>query len=295
MSNISIAVETSRNNKEMLAKTTYLKAKGLITFNQHAKALGCIEEALEYNIGAETFELKKYKGVAKGFLGKANVALEIFKELTTETDDINLLVGVYINIAWVHLTLKNNNPDERNLEETKHYLDLANEHFDSLSSRRKWKVRNHYSVYYYHKERYDKAIEILEDSIKYCEEQDLAEVYCNLAEFYLKSDPDGISEIAQEYLEKGERLATTYNNDLVLGYIYYTEAMIELRDNQLFTALDILYLSFDYFKKADATVKACDTLMKINEVMDEYKHNNLKSFRDNLKNKLKDTPYYEKI
>ncbi len=295
VSKISVAVEVSRNNKEMLAKTTFLKAKGLIDFNQHNKALDCIEEALEYNVGAEAFELKKYKGVAKGFLGKANQALKIFKELTFETNDINLLVGVYINIAWVHLTLKNNNPDERNLEEAKHYLDLANEHFDSLSNTRKWKVRDHYSVYYYYNEKYDKAIEILEDSIKYCEEQYLADVYSNLAEFYLKSDTDGISIIAKEYLEKAEILATTYNNDLALGYIFYTEAMIELREDQLFTALDTLYLSFEFFKKAEAHIKACDTLLKINELMDEYKHSSLKSFRENLKNKLKDTPYYEKI
>lgn len=295
VSNISIAVETSRKDKEMLAKSTFLKAKGFIVFNQYTKALGYIEEALKYNTGAEAFELKKHRGVAKGFLGSPDEALTIFKELTAETDDINLLVGVYINIAWVHLTLKNNKPGERNLEEAKQYLDLANEHFDCLSNTRKWKVRDHYSVYYYYKKEYDKAIEILEDSIKYCEEQYLADVYSNLAEFYLKSDPDGISIIAKEYLEKAEVLATAYNNNLVLGYIFYTEAMIELRDDQLFTALDILYVSFEYFKKAEATVKACDCLMKINELMDEYKHSNLKSFRENLKGKLKDTPYCEKI
>lgn len=295
VSNISIAVETARNDKEMLAKTTHLKAKGFIDFYQHNKALGCIEEALEHNTGAKAFELRKYEGVAKGFLGNADEALEIFKELTDITYDINLLVGVYINIAWVHLSLKNNKSDQHNIEEAKHYLDLADKHFDSLSNRRKWKVRHYYSLYYYYKERYDKAITILEDSIKYCEEQDLAEVYCNLAEFYLKSDPDGVSIIAKEYIEKAEILATTYNNELVLGHIFYTEAMIELRADQLFTTLDILYVSFEYFKKAEATVKACDTLMKINELMDEYKHSNFKSFRDNLKGKLKNTPYYEKI
>ncbi|MCK4259625.1 MAG: hypothetical protein KAX49_11645 [Halanaerobiales bacterium] len=297
VSNISVAVEASRNNKEMLAKTTYLKAKGLITFNQHSKALSCIDEALEYNIGVKAFELKKYKGVAKGFLGKANQALKILKELTTETDDINLLVGVYINIAWVHLSLKNNNSDGRNIEEAKHYLDLANEHFDSLSNRRKWKVRNNYSVYYYYKDEFEKAIKILEDSIKYCEEEELPDVYNNLAKLYIKiSEDDSVSEVAIEYLKEAEALGTIYNKTISLGYTFYFKAEIELIEDQtIFNALDALYISFEYFKKAEATVQACDTLLKINELMDEYKHNSLKSFRENLKNKLKNTPYYEKI
>lgn len=55
----------------------------------------------------------------------------IFKGLTTETEDANQLAGIYINIAWVHLTLKKNtNPQI--VDEVKFYLDKAEEHFDSL-------------------------------------------------------------------------------------------------------------------------------------------------------------------
>lgn len=295
VSKISVAIELSRNNEEMLAKSTFLEATGLSNFNQHRKALESISEALKYNDRTEVFTLKKLKGVSKGYLGFMEESLKIFKELITETADINLLVGVYLNISWVHLLLKN--PNEYNLEEAKHYLDLANEHFDSLSNRRKLKVLNNYSVYYFYKDEYDKAIELLEDSIKYCEEQYLPDIYNNLSELYLKiaeTEDSVVAEVANEYLKKAEILATTNNNNLTLGYIFYTMAMIKLREDQLFTALDTLYLSFEFFKKAEAHIKACDTLLKINELTDDYKHSSLQSFRENLKNKLKNTQYYDK-
>lgn len=56
---IGIAIETAQIDKKMLAKALFLKAKGLVTFNQHSKVLECIDEALKYNIGPEAFELKK--------------------------------------------------------------------------------------------------------------------------------------------------------------------------------------------------------------------------------------------
>lgn len=290
---IGNALLLSKNDKEMFARTTYLHVQGLIAFNQYSKALESIEVALKHNSGEEAFDLKKCKGLAQGYLGKANEALEIFRELLTESDDINLLVGVYINIAWVNLTLIKNK-ELHNMEEVKHYLDLAEEHFESLSNRHKWKVRNAYSVYYFYTEEYEKAIEILESSMKYCEEEEIPDVYNNLAELYLKiSEKDGSdnSEVIKKYLDQAEVLGTKYKNNLALGYIFYTKAMIELREEQRFKALDTLYLSFEFFKDAEATVKACDTLVKIHELMDEYKHQSLQSFQNNLKYRLKGTSY----
>lgn len=293
VSKISKAELLANNDKEMLTRIKYLKAHGLIRFGQHTKALEYIDEALEYNIdGAKAFELKKNKGLALAYLGDVSEALEIFEGLITESKDVNLLVGVYINIAWIHITL-NKNTDECTLEEVKYYFDTVEEHFDSFSNRIKWKVRNTYSVYYFYKRDYEKAIEILEDSIKYCEEEYLADVYNNLAELYLKiaeEDENDISEVAKEYLEKAEVLGTKQKNNLVLGYIFYTKAMIQLREGQLFKALDTLYLSFEFFKDAEAPVKACDTILKINEIMKEYEHNSLKTLRENMKSKFKDTP-----
>lgn len=297
---ISVAIETSRNDKQMLAKTTFLEGKSLVVFNQHSKALESITEALKYNTGSEAFELKKCKGVAKGYLGNLEEAYKIFKELLEETDKIetNLLLSVYINITWVCLILYKNNQNKQLLKEVKYYLDLGNKYFNSISDKRKFKLLNNYSVYYYYQEQFDKAIEILESSISFCEEDNLADLYNNLAELYLEVDKINtgcISDVAKEYLEKAEILGTRYNNNLALGYIFYTKAMIELHEDQLFSALDTLYLSFEFFKNAEAPLNACDALLKINDIMNKYKYNNLKSLKDNLKEKLRNTPYYDKI
>ncbi|MCK4261198.1 MAG: hypothetical protein KAX49_19645 [Halanaerobiales bacterium] len=296
MENIGSGKVLAENNKDLLAEITFLKVKGLYSFNQHKKALESISEALKYNTGTEVLRLKNYEGVIYGYLGRLNKAKKIFKELITEIQETEFLIEIYLNIAWVYLTLDKNNSKEHNVEEAKGYLELTKKHFDSLSNKLKWKILNNYSVYYFYKEEYEKAIEMLEDSIKVCEEKDLPDVYNNLAELYLKTsnEDDGVPEVVNEYLKKAEILATTYNNKLALGYIFYTTAMIELREDQ-FKAFEALYLSFENFKKAEATVQACDCLMKINELMDEYKHNSLKSLRENLKNKLKDTPYYDKF
>lgn len=298
VSKISNAILLAGNDKEMLAKTTYLRAMGLISFNQYSKALECIEEALEYNIDdVKVFELKKNKGLALGYLGEINEALGIFKELIAESSAINLIVGVYINIAWIHFTLTKNT-DEHTLEEVKHYFDSVEEHFESFSNKRKWKVRNIYSVYYFYKKDYEKAIENLENSIMYCEEEDLSDVYNNLAELYIKiaeEDHSAVSEVAKEYLEKAEILGTRYNKTISLGYTFYFRAGAELMEEQFFSALETLYLALEHFKEAEATVMACECLVKINELMDEHKHNGLKALKENIKNKLKDTPYYEKV
>lgn len=297
VSKISIAIEAAQNDREMLAKSLFLKTKGLVNFNYHIKSLECIDEALKYNVGKEALELKKIKGLAKGFLGEVDEALRIFKELSLECNDIDILTDAYINIAWVHFTLTKNTA-ESIIEEVKCYLDKTEEYFNSLSNIRKWKVLNAYSVYYYFVKDYEKAIDILKNSIRFCKEEDLPDVYNNLAEFYIKmAEEEGsdVPDIAKQYLDDAEILGTKYKNNLALGYIFYTKAMLEVSDEQLFRALDTLYMSFEFFKEAEATVKACDTLLKINELMNEYKLNSLKSLRSNLKLKLKNTQYFEKI
>lgn len=298
VSKISVAIETSRNNQQMLAKSTFLEGTSLVTFNQHTKALESITEALKYNTGIKAFELERCKGIAQGYLGNIQKAKKIFTELLAKADDINFLLDVYINLSWVCLIIYKKTLSESLLEEVKHYLDLGKKHFDTLSKKRKFRLMNNYSVYYFYKEKYNEAIEILEDSLSYCEEQNLADVYNNLAELHLKvveKDSGCECEIAKEYLKKAEVLGTRYDNNLVLGYIFFTKAMIELHEGQLFTALDTLYLSFEYFKTAEAPLIACDVLLKINDIMNEYKHNNLKSLKENLKSKLKNTPYHGKI
>lgn len=298
MLKIGAAEALAGNDKEMISKISFLKAKGLYELKQYKKAVKAISEASKFISDVEMLTLRIFEGISCGFLGELDQAVNIFKTVIDQTEDCMILAKAYNNIAWINMTLDRDNLDDNKLEESKKYLDLANEHYDLFAEDLKVSLGTNYSVYYFYKKQYDEAIKVIQNSINCCNEEYLAVLYFNLSEIYLKiaeNDNSNVADVAKEYLEKAEILATAHNNDLALGYIFYTEAMIELRADQLFTALDILYLSFEFFKKAEAHVKACDTLLKINKLMDEYKHNSLKSYRHNLKNKLKNTPYYNQF
>lgn len=287
---VSIAIEVSGNDLEILKRATYLEAEGLFKLHQHKKALDAISKALEYNSGEQILTLRIYEGIIHGYLGELDQAINTFKSIINQTEDDMVLCKAYMNIAWVHTTLDKKNLDDDKLEESKKYLDSVNEYFESLTNSMKLRLQTNYSVYFFHKGDLDKAIEILEDSIKYCEEKDLPDVFNNLAELYIKLSNEGeVFEVVKEYLDKAEILGTRYNKTISLGYTFSFKAEIELMEEQLFSALETLYLAFEYFKEAEATVKACDTLLRINQLLDTYKHSNLNSLRENMKNKLKDT------
>ncbi|MCK4257815.1 MAG: hypothetical protein KAX49_02490 [Halanaerobiales bacterium] len=293
VSNISKTEVLVGDDKEILAKTTFLKAKGFVSFNQHRRALESIEDALKHNTGAEAFKLKKYKGVVLGYLGELKQAIRILKDLLGETNDKYLLVGVYINIAWANLLLETSTEDS--LEEAKKYLDMVWNDFEETDRVKKIKYYNNYSTYYSFKGDYEKAIEMQEKAEEFCEEIDLPEIYNNLAALHLDADKEGIPILVKEYTEKAEVIGNQYGNKLEMAKSFYNSAMVELREEAFLRAIDGLYLAFDYFKDAEAYPYAFDTLIKINEIVSDYKIGCLKSMKDSLKTKLKGTPYYEKI
>lgn len=268
---ISNAILLSHDDKEMLAKSTFLKAKGLVDFNQYKKALESIDEAINYNEGIELLKLKKELGKVQVYLGELSGAIEIFEELLTKTDDIFFLIGIYINITWVSLISYKKELNKNMLNKAKKYLDFANQHFDLLSNSIKTRILNNYGVYYFYREEYNKAIEIFEDCIKYSDEKFLPYLYTNLAEMFLKIEEESISKKAKEYLHLAEVLGTKYKKNIALGYTFYTKAMFELREDQFFRALDTLSLSVEYFKEAEAYMLISDSVSKIIELMDEYK------------------------
>ena len=278
-------------DKNLLAKVTYLKVEGLYSFNQFKSVKNAVAEALQYNKGDEAFRLKEYKGIALGYLGEIERALKIFKALINESENNFLLTRIYINISWVHLTL---DKSRTNLDDAKKCLDLAKENFEDLPNRLKIQIHNNYSVYYFYKEDYEKAVDIINNSLEYCEEQDLPGLYNNLAEIYLKYGK-GSLELVKEFSDKAEIIANKYNNQLELGKAFYTKAMAEIEDEDLFTALDTLYLSFEYFKEAEAYPYAFDSLVKINELMNNYKIDYLKSIKGSLQGKLNGAEFFKKI
>ncbi len=295
MENIGICKVLSDKDSIQLAKVTFLKIKGLLAFSEYKKVLESISEALEVNKGLDFFRLKQFQGIALGFLGYFKDSLKIFDEIQNSIVDQDLLIEVYSNKVWINLLLYRNNKDSNILENIKRYLDLLNERFENISAKVKGRININYSVYYYYKEEYEKAIKILLDSFELFTENELPPIYNNLAEIYLKSDQFSVSDKVYEYTDKAEIIANRYSDYLSLGKSFYTKALAELKDDQIFTALDTLYLALEYFKKANATPFAFDCLVKINELVNNYKIDRLKSLKKTLKENFRDTPFYQKL
>lgn len=284
-------IELSPGNYEnILSKSKSLKTKGLFNFIRQKKLLESVSQRLNYEDGKEMLELKIYEGIVHGCLGRLDKAVDIFNAVINQTEDKSIKTISYLNIAWLYMSLDRKILDTQKTDEAKKYIDLAYDYFDLLSDDMKHKILSNYSVYYYLNKEYDKAIEILNDSIKYCQEKDLADLYNTLVELNLKLTSDSnFSEHIKEYLEKAEIVGTKHDKFLSLGQTFYLRAEVELREDQFFSALDTLYLSFDYFKQAEATVLAYDCLLKINQLTDEYEQHHLKTLKNNLKKSLKGT------
>lgn len=258
-------------SKELLAKTLFLKVKGLYEFRQLKKALEIIPQAIKYcNEKNQLLQLKKYKGLILGFLGKLKKAEIIFTEILekiTETDKKDFLVEMCLNLTWVSLLKQRTEPQKENLENAKKFLDIAYSNFESLTNRHKIKICNNYSIYHYYKKEYDESIKFLEKALEFCEEKDLPKIYNNLAEIYLKSDENEVSELVKEYSKKAELIGAKYGDKLAQAKAFYTNAMIAFRENQFFTALDTFYLSFEHFKDAEAYTYSLECVQEINKIL----------------------------
>ncbi|MCK4260236.1 MAG: hypothetical protein KAX49_14760 [Halanaerobiales bacterium] len=290
VSKISVAVESSHNDKDMLAKTSFLKVKGLIVFNQYRKALKNISEALKHNEGIEEFKLTKYRGVALGYLGELKQAINIFKELLTKTDDINLLVETYINIVWAYLSLNRIESKEENLKEAKLYLDLINKHVDCLNSQKLRQLYTNYSDYYYFVGDYNKAIELQQKAIDFCEEENLPKVYNNLAELHLKYDE---FDIVEKYVHDAEVLAYEYDNSFEFAQSQYILGMAYQKDKQFLNAKDCLYVALAYFCKAQAYTYAFNCFKKMLEISQVFNIESIKLLEKSVKVYFEDTPFHQ--
>lgn len=293
MLNIGKAELLAENNTDEVAKVSFLKSKGLFKFNQHKRALNNISEALEYNLGTEeVFHLRRYQGIILGYLGEFEKAKESFRYILDTLDNTEYTVRTYLNLAWINLISYRSKKEISILDEAKEYLDLANTYFENLPDRFKWKICNNYSVYYFYKNDYDEAIHILEKAMNYCEEKEYPWIYTNLADIYLQFEGIDVTDKIKEYTEKAEVIATKYENDFLIGKAFYIQAMSQLKADEFFRCLDTLYVSFEYFKKAENYPHAFDCLVKMNEIISDYKLDRLKSLKDSLNKEFKDTSYY---
>lgn len=294
---ISIAVELSIGDPAMIAKTTFLKAKGLKKFNRHTKAVESVDEALKYNDGLKAFELRELQATAKGYLGRLNEAINAYKALLLEANDHVTISRLCVSLAWAFLLLDRENPKAESLEETKKYLDIAYQYFNEVPDFLKKKILNNFSVYYFYKDEFGKAIEVLEEAFSFAKEKDLPRLYNNLAEIHLKSREKSGFEISsiKDYLDKSEVLASKHDDKIEMAFSFYTRAKLELLDEQMFRALDTLYLAFDHFTEAEAYSYSLECLLKINEIVSNHKAKCMQIMQEKLHNKIKSNPYYEKV
>lgn len=293
--NIGSAAALAQDDQGQLGDILFMKVKGLMAFQQHQLALDSVSVALQLNEGAKAFRLKKYQGVSLGYLGYYDQAIQIFKDLLGTTDDPVLLVEAYINLTWVYLTFYGTHGEDSALEEVPIYLDLIYENFDHINNTKKIRYYMNYCSYYVFIGKYEEAIEIQKEAIQYCDEQHLPEVYNNLAAVFLKVDQDGVSEHVNKYTRQVEIIGERYDNFIEMGKAFTIKSLAELRQDQLFTALDTMYLALEHFKKAEAYPWAFECLIKINEVINEYKIDRLKSLKEDLKGKFINTPFYNQI
>lgn len=293
--NISNAQMLAIDEKELLAKITFLKVQGLYSFNQHKKALESIPVALMYNTGTEIIKLKNYEGIILGYLGKVEEAERIFRKLlSTRIEDKVCLFETLLNFVWLYLTVYKEKTDSL-ITEARTFLEQAEEYFELVPDSLKGKFLNSYSVYYYYINDYEKAIEVLKKAVTYCTDKYLPHIYNNLAEMYLKIEGMDYSETIHYYTEQAEVLGSKYRDDTAMARSFYLKALCELKEQKLFRALDTFYLAFEYYKKAEAYPLAFDCWVKINELMSEYKVERLLTLRESFKNDFKGTMFYNKL
>lgn len=296
VTNISNSELLASDDLAYLPQITFLKVQGLFHLNQYRKALKMVPLALQHNQGREKVQLKNYQGVMIGYLGDFQKAEQIFKDNLDGLEEVHLLVETYLNIIWANLALYKQEQRDGHLVEAKKYLDLANEHFDRVDDPLKGRILDNLSVYTYLKGDYDQAIEIEEQAVQYFAEPDLPMIYNNLAAMYLEvGDPVGVCPEVQKYTDQVEIIGERTHNYIEVGKGFYTKAMAELREEQLFSALDTLYLSFEFFKKANALSWAFDCLMKINEIVAEYKLDRFKSLKETVKADFAGTLLFDKL
>lgn len=294
VSKITSAILLVNNDKKMLAKALYLQVEGLYKLKQHKKALEYIPEAIKYNTGEQIFRLKNYAGVIHGYLGEVGKAERSLLKILENISNKEFLTEVYLNLVWVYLTVEKKH---KKLKDAKKYLDMAYDNFDLLPNSLKRKVCNNFSVYYYYKSDFEKSIQLIDEAFNYAEEKDLPKLYNNKAEILIKYDEeasDVFTEI-KDYLDKSEVISTKFNDKIEMGFSLYIRAMLELREDQLFKALDTLYLAFDHYNEAEAYTYSLECLLKINELVSNYKADCMKTIQEKLQQKVDGNPCYKDI
>ena len=270
MENIGSA-KVLAEDEEALAKITFLTVKGLLQFHQHKKGLEKVEEALQYNKGRDALIIKQYAGIMHGYLNDFEKAISIFESIIEETDWGKLLYHCYHSIAWIRLlSYSTGKEDYPVLKKVKKNLDMAFDYIEQISDRKKINFYDNYSIYWHYREDAKKAIDLLKESLQYCDERDLAEKYIKLAEFYWDSNLENRYQKMAEYVKKTEDLTIKFNDKLTIAKKLSIRARLEIKEGQIPTAVNTLFTALRYFNEVESYPYASDCIKEINRLMKEY-------------------------
>lgn len=291
--NIIITEALLASGGTLLAELYYLKARGWYLFRRYKKSLVAIEEALKYNHNIENrIRLLKYRAFIYAYRGYFDEAINLLKDLLTQTDDYFLLCEIYINLAWANLDYYRTKNNSHLLTEAKYYLDLAFSYFDLLEDRTKKRtILDNLAEYYKLTKKPEKAIEILEQMVVYCDDEDLPKAYNNLAELYLECSK---LDKLQRYLHDAKVIATKYENNLEIAKALYTQGMAHRQTHELLLTVDCLVGAFHHFLSAEAYHYAFDCFSKISEVSTGMQLDFV-SLLDNAKTKFQNTAYQQHL
>ncbi len=272
------------NNPDLLPGINFLKIKGLFKLKEYQILINSITEALTDQTGNNLFKLQCYYGLAQLYTGQIEQALVTMTKAQQQAAGSESSVEGYLNIVMGYICQYITTREEAALDQCKHYLDLIEPHLPNVSNMLRYSYCNNYGVYYFHRRDLENSLQYIREAVQYCPEHKLPSLYNNLSDVLLKADPDGLPVDVEKYTNLAETIGLEHKDYTEVGRAFYLKAQFELRDDQLGTALDSLYMAFEYFKTAQALKFAIETLEKIQNLLQQLTSNEFITIGGKIKN-----------
>lgn len=262
--NIALAEDKARGNAQMLKEIYLEEVNGLFHFYEYQKGIEVVEEALKMVEDGDEIErellFKKGKGLV--YLGKWSEAREIF-EHTYNVGSKKLQLWSLISLMWVLGYMFDKSRDKGLLEQARQYglkaLELCEDEDVAFKARAS---RNLGMIYWYMKD-YEKALGMFFEANAIFEGQN-PNVLNNVAATYVSVEN---VDLAQDFVNKAERLAEEQKNAFELAKSYFIRGKIEEElVNDYIHAKDYYLIAYDSFIDANAYQEAFKMMRRISDL-----------------------------
>lgn len=285
--------ESVASDEGTLARVLFLRAKGLSVFRRFQSAIKAIDEALQVS-QSERDRVRLLKGKANiyTYTGKFRDSLRVLKEIMTQTSDEYLLSEIYLSMAGTYLMFYKAEPSDSILDEAKFYLDEAYKAIEQYDNNYKKRlVFKNYGEYFKLKRDYDMSIEMLEESLKYCEESQLSELYVDLVQLYLERNAEGDLETLKKYLHDSELIASKFENEFDMARTFYMVAKIVEISGDYIKSLDYLHIACNNFLDIEAYSNAFECYKELVRVSGLLNNDFVSSVRERISRQFEETGY----